>query len=86
MSGLPLDETALRAASETYDDETLFYTTDREDREEAMRNAISTYLREAKFKLEKQHATMSAKHGLSDPEQRLVGPWVPVVQAESEEE
>lgn len=99
MSGsdLPLDETALQAAAEKmwggdgWEAAGRCYPWDLEmaDCQEAIeqvRLGVSTYLRGARFKLEKQHKTISAKHGLCDPERRVVGPWVPVFQAESEEE
>jgi hypothetical protein len=94
---LPLDETALQAAAEKmwggdgWEAAGRCYPWDIEmaDCREAVEQVtlgISTYLREAGFKVEAQYKTISAKHGLRDPERRLVGPWVPVVQAESEEE
>lgn len=73
MSDLPLDETALQAAHNIGGGNLTW---------KEMEAAISTYLREAQFKLEKD-----GPHTLYRPHQRQVGPWepIPVVQAESEE-
>lgn len=64
---LPLDETALQAVERTTG-----------VKRHLASNAISTYLQEAGFEMDTRSRTIGAKTGFSDPEQRLVGPWVPV--------
>lgn len=94
MSGsdLPLDETALQAAAEKmwggdgWEAAGRCYPwdigmADCQEAVEQVRLGVSTYLREAQFKLEKDSSTLYPLH------RRQVGPWepIPVVQAESEE-
>lgn len=94
MSDLPLDETALQAAARaTWEakpttsrrlgwDQLMPSAQDRVGREIAA--GVSTYLRETRFETQIDDAS---KHGYDGPKtHRLVGPWVPVVQAESEGE
>jgi len=82
MTDLPLDETALQAAYDAYV-EMWERPKIRISAQNLLGHAISTYLREAKFRKEYRSEWVGGK-----PLQRQVGPWepIPVVQAESEGE
>lgn len=97
MSDLPLDETALQAAAESmwgehWEEAGRCYPWDIEmaDCQEAVeqvRLGISTYLREARFELEYDYPNVGSPDERNRPFARhLIGPRVPIVQAESEEE
>jgi|HubBroStandDraft_5_1064220.scaffolds.fasta_scaffold15491_12 hypothetical protein len=78
---LPLDETALQAAHETF--RTMLRAQRGDSWDDLVDAAISTYLREARFEVICETNDYRAK--LPYP---VVGPWklIPLVQAESEEE
>lgn len=85
MPDLPLDETALQAA------ECAYWDGNGRTNSVRLEDAISTYLREARFELEYRGEFQDdpRRKGIRvhvDTEARPVGPWVPVVQAESKEE
>lgn len=66
----PLNETALQKAAKAF-------CTRHTDFDGHLRDAISTYLREAGFEVEKRSI-------LQQPHYRQVGPWLPVDQVEEE--